>query len=515
MKIVVIGGGTAGCISSLLFKKHFPSMDVTMIRSSEIGILGPGEGLTPSINQFLKDLKIPIEKFIQGTGATIKHGVMFNNWNSDGSSWFHGFNNFYNDAEDQDEFLKQYKFAINTKQNLNNLDYLYHVTKNKKINLSDKNQYAFHIDAKKFIIFLEKVAEKNEIKIIDDKVVKINSNDIDKIDSVMTENNGAFDCDFVIDCSGFQRLVIGKHYNSEWESLSSVLPATKGLTCFLPQDNNFYPYTEATALKYGWSWKIPLQHRYGCGYVYDGDYITREEAELELKKLYGDSLEIVKEFDYNPGFFKTPWIKNCFANGLSSSFTEPIEATTISSMINFMKYFLLYFFPKYLKETLINENLNKVQDEFNHDIVNMQLCIASYLHAHYRTNRTDTDFWKSFNSKYPIPNPKLPGVDLPEFLKLSNLNIFNKDNIKPEGWRPYSWMALYAGNGLHNNFIEFDNNEDMVYNEYVNKIKDQSLIYQDDHLNFLQKINNNKGEKYERSKGTKKYKRPARQTKIR
>ncbi len=160
MKIVVIGGGTAGCISALLFKKHFPSMDVTMIRSSEIGILGPGEGLTPLINEFLKDIKIPIEEFIQNTGATIKHGVMFNNWNRDSSSWFHGFNNFYDNAEDQDEFLKQYKFAINTKQNLNSLDYLYYVTKNKKIDLSKKNQYAFHVDAKKFIIFLEKVAKK-------------------------------------------------------------------------------------------------------------------------------------------------------------------------------------------------------------------------------------------------------------------------------------------------------------------------------------------------------------------
>jgi tryptophan halogenase len=248
MKIVVIGGGTAGCISALLFKKNFPSMDVTMIRSSEIGILGPGEGLTPVINLFLKTLKISKEEFIENTGATVKHGVMFNNWNKNGSSWFHGFNNFYDNAQDKDKFLKQYKVAINIKENLNDLDYLYHVVKNKNIDLSDKENYAFHVDARKLVIFLEKVAERIGIKIVDDEVIKVNSDSINNIESIVTKNNDLFYCDFVIDCSGFKRLVIGKHYNSKWENMSSVLPATKGLACFLPQDNNFYPYTEATAL---------------------------------------------------------------------------------------------------------------------------------------------------------------------------------------------------------------------------------------------------------------------------
>jgi hypothetical protein len=301
--------------------------------------------------------------------------------------------------------------------------------------------------------------------------------------------------DFVIDCSGFEKLIIGKHYGAEWESLSSVLPATRGLACFLPQDNKFYPCTEATALKYGWSWKIPLQHRYGCGYVYDGNYIDEKEAELELRELYGDSLEVVKHFVYSPGFFKTPWIKNCFANGLSTSFFEPIEATTISSMINFMDLFLFYFFPTYLKEIDKDKKSTIVQNNFNNDFFNKQIGIASYLHMHYRTNRNDTDFWKLFNSKHPIPNTQWPDIDLPDFLKLSSLNIFDKDKIKPLYWREYSWFALYAGNKLHENFVELDTDQVVEYNEYIKDVKSYSLKYKDDHLQFLKQIKTNKGEK--------------------
>lgn len=492
MKIVVIGGGTAGCISALLFKINFPSFDITMIRSSEIGILGPGEGLTPAINSFLKDLKISIEDFIENTGATIKHGVMFKNWNNDGSDWFHGFNDFYNTSNDKDDFLKYYKVAINSKKNLNEADYIYHIVKDKKIDLSDKTKYAFHADARKLVVFLEKIAKNKGIKIVDNKVVKINFDSFDNIKEIVTKDNNVFECDFVIDCSGFEKLVIGNHYNAEWESMSSVLPATKGLACFLPQDDKFYPYTEATALKHGWSWKIPLQHRYGCGYVYDGNSISEKEAELELKKLYGDSLEIGKHFVYSPGFFKTPWIKNCFANGLSSSFFEPIEATSISFVIDSMNLFLLRFFPKYLNQIDSDKNSTLVQNNFNNDLIRKQVGIVSYLHAHYLTNRNDTDFWKLFNNKFPIPN--WPYVDLPEFLKLSNLNIFDKNRTKSLYWREYSWLALYAGNKLHKNFIELDTNEVMVYNEYVDNVKNHSLKYKDDHLHFLKQIKTNKGE---------------------
>ena len=488
MKIIVVGGGTAGCISALLFKAYFPSFDITIIRSSEIGILGPGEGLTPATNNFLRRIKVSKEEFIENTGATIKHGIMFKNWNSDGSSWFHGFNHVYNNFKDKDLFLKYFKVAVNKGENLNNLDFSYRMASNKKINLQNPKEYAFHVDARKLVIFLENVAKNKGIKIIDDKVIKINSNDLNNIDSVLTENNNLFDCDFVIDCSGFEKLIIGKHYSSEWQSLSFLMPATMGLTCFLPADDKFYPYTEATALKYGWSWKIPLQHRYGCGYVYDGNSISPEEAELELRELYGDSLQVNKNFVYSPGFFKTPWVNNCFANGLSSSFFEPIEATTIESMINNMDLFLLFFFPKYLQQQDKDKNSKVVQDSFNSQFVNNQFGIVLYLHMHYKNNRKDTNFWKSFNSKYQDPNKEFLDNNLPEFLKLFNLNIFDKNTIKSNFWRESSWLSLYAGNKLHENFIDLDTNDVIEYNEYIEKVNGISLENKEDHIHFLNKI---------------------------
>ena len=43
-KITIVGCGTAGLISSLILKKAFPLIDINIIYSSKIGIIGVGEG---------------------------------------------------------------------------------------------------------------------------------------------------------------------------------------------------------------------------------------------------------------------------------------------------------------------------------------------------------------------------------------------------------------------------------------------------------------------------------------
>ena len=38
------------------------------------------------------------------------------------------------------------------------------------------------------------------------------------------------------------------------------------------EKEDLFPYTKAIAMKYGWIFEIPLQHRVGRGYIFDSDW---------------------------------------------------------------------------------------------------------------------------------------------------------------------------------------------------------------------------------------------------
>ena len=52
--IAIVGGGTAGCISALVLKRRFPSLDIRIIESEKIGIVGVGEGTTEQWEDFVE-----------------------------------------------------------------------------------------------------------------------------------------------------------------------------------------------------------------------------------------------------------------------------------------------------------------------------------------------------------------------------------------------------------------------------------------------------------------------------
>ena len=78
--IIVVGGGTAGCISALMLKKRYPYKNISIIESSKVGIVGVGESSTEHWTSFCKFIGINPLVAITKCNGTFKHGVYFENW---------------------------------------------------------------------------------------------------------------------------------------------------------------------------------------------------------------------------------------------------------------------------------------------------------------------------------------------------------------------------------------------------------------------------------------------------
>ena len=79
MKILVVGGGTAGFISALILKT-FTDSQVDMVYSSGIDPIGVGEGSTEHFYEFLRFVGISPVSVIKNCDVTYKCGVMYKGW---------------------------------------------------------------------------------------------------------------------------------------------------------------------------------------------------------------------------------------------------------------------------------------------------------------------------------------------------------------------------------------------------------------------------------------------------
>lgn len=393
-EIIVVGGGTAGWLTALTLKKITKEFNITLIESDEINIIGVGEGSTPNFPLLLKVLDISFVDFFTSTNATHKLGISFENWDKTGGKYFHPFTsekkeNDWSINNDKD-ISKEYLGYI-IKEGLNIDD----IILNSKLAYSNKtatftNTYALHFDSQLVTKYLKSIAETRGIKIINDTVVDVVTDD-KKIKSLILKNGNVSDVDFLFDCTGFKRLFVGEHYKTNWISYNKQLKVNKAITFFKKQHlDKIEPYTRAIAMKYGWMWMIPLQDRIGCGYNFDSSFTTVEEAKNEIEDFFKEKIEFKKEIDYNAGRFENVWVENCIAIGLSSAFTEPIEATSIFNAINQLSLISENMLLKYF------DGNKKVISDYNEVISLLNDDIVDFLQFHYFTNRTDTEFWKTY-----------------------------------------------------------------------------------------------------------------------
>ena len=403
-KIVIVGGGASGWAASLMIQKRMPSLDISVIESEEIGILGAGEGTVPNFVEFLNYVDIDLQEFICSTNSTFKNGVKFTNWNGDGKYFYHNFPSV-EPSMSKDAFNKYNVFwFLNTQNNIEseNFDFASLANNNNKcLNMINNNQiqqlgsFAIHFDATLLAKFLKEKALDRGVKRVEGKVSAITNNQDGDIEYISVGNE-KIKCDFVFDCSGFARLIIGDHYKTKWNSYSEYLPVNSAIPFFLDIDPSIIePYTEAIAMKHGWMWKIPLQSRYGCGYVFDSNIISEVEAIKEIEEYLGFEPFYPRKtkggFKFDPGCFENVWVKNCFALGVASGFVEPLEATSFYTWLEFLKEALSDIDALFNKNQNYINNVNKKWNKFNNEVM-------SFIYFHYITKRDDSVFWQQFRN---------------------------------------------------------------------------------------------------------------------
>ena len=465
---VIVGGGTAGWMTALFLKKNYPWVNITVLASAEIGILGAGEGTTPHFIQFMDSVGIAVSDIVKYAKGTLKSGIKFTDWNGDDTSYFHPFfentniNSFeINDAMNGGGVSTIVLDAISKGNSLD--DVLFSANSSNKnlvnfvpsLNIENKNQnpinhfnslssFGMHFDARLLAKFLKKNAMYQGVRYVESELDQIISNEEDgAIKEITTKRGDKIPCSFVFDCSGFNRLIIGKHFNSDWKSYSDSLPMKRAIPFIIPNESNDVPpYTESIALKYGWMWKIPVEGRFGCGYVFDSDFISDEQAMDEIRERLGADIEFGKPFTYEAGRYKQTWIKNCIAIGLSAGFIEPLEATSIWTIIASLNEYISNNLGAITKKPFyidrFNDRVNKFHDE-----------TKDFIYLHYLTKRNDSEFWKTFKDKNKIteniykflvqckmtmPDSKFlrsinNAYDLSSFYSITNgLHLFNIEN---------------------------------------------------------------------------------------
>ena len=442
--IVIVGGGTAGWMAAASLQHHFRGtpLKITLIESSEIGTVGVGEATIPTIRRFYQALGLTDLDVMKATSATCKLGIRFNDWLEPGSSFIHPFGLFGQDLKGvpfHNYWLRLRQAGIDPGP-MGDYSLGASLAAAGKFTLPSRNppsslsifDWALHFDAGLFAKLMREVAEKAGVTRVDARITRVNLRPEDGfIESVDLDTGGRVAGELFIDCSGFRGLLIEEALQTGYESWDHWLMCDSALAVQSEGQGAPPPYTDVTALPAGWRWRIPLQHRYGNGYVYSSRHVSDEAARQTLVGAIDERLlREPRTIRFKPGRRLKAWNKNCIALGLAAGFLEPLESTSIA---------LIETGIDKIKQLFPDRSFNPVViDEFNDMSRREMERVRDFVILHYKANRrTDTDFWRHCRE-----------MSVPDTLQ-RKLDLFQARGhfvrYRWEMFQPASWLAIYAG----------------------------------------------------------------------
>lgn len=418
IKIVIVGGGTAGWMTAGFFSKHYGGNGITIIESPIIPKIGVGESVTPHVSSFFDEIGVDRHHWMKHTSAVYKFANKFVNWRSgNGETEYFSFtyttpaDNFYKDIV---QAKSQMDFSNNT-TNERTTDYLLEMMKRKDADRFDKYfnpqfhymeknvspfrgydcllnapfSYSQHINAELAGNYIrDYVAIPRGVKHIMATVVGIN-NTGDNINSLTLDNGEIVQGDLFIDCTGFHRALIK---NLGWPTKEyEHHPIDSAWVCqteYVDQQQEMVNYTQSIAEPHGWRFKIGLYHRMGNGYCFSSKHVSDNDALDHFIKQIGPQRTNPRLIKWTPTRLEKFGSGNVAAVGLSCGFVEPLEANSLYVIISSIRR-LFEVTKEYTKLGIFN--FSTYNDKMKYTIND----IADFILVHYTlSSRDDTEFWK-------------------------------------------------------------------------------------------------------------------------
>ncbi len=400
--VLVLGGGSAGFIAAITLKRKLPHLNVRVIRSADIGVIGVGEGTTQLFPKFFfEQLGLKIDRFYAGAEPTWKLGIRFI-WGP--RPYFHysftkPFGSRLSDLERNTGFYLEEDFA--------NADMWYALMEqDRALPRTEKGRpafgnhaaLAFHVENRKLVEYFETLARKLGVEIQEAKVEHVERSE-HGVAALRLDNGERATGDLYIDASGFRSELLGRALEIPYHSYADTLFCDRAVIgAWRRTDEIIKPYTTAETMDHGWSWQIDHETIINRGYVYSSRFVdddtAREEYLRKNPKANPAETRVVK---FRSGRYATMWQDNVVGVGNSAGFVEPLEASSLQVII---------LQCRTLAECLIDsegEPSPSVRALYNKAITESWDDVRDFLAVHYKFNtRLNTPFWQACREEIPL-----------------------------------------------------------------------------------------------------------------
>jgi len=401
-RLCVLGAGSAGLLAALTLKRKLPHLDVLVVRSPEIGIIGVGEGTTNAIPKLLfEHLGLKPYQFYEMAQPTWKMGLKLL-WGPR-PEFFYSFGiEFTGRPGGQGEYSGAYCLEGEEVPLAGEITATMAAGKcfprSAHGTPAMHGSHAYHIENRKFVAWLETVCLAIGVEIRDGTMSRVESTG-ETVHALHLESGERIAADLFIDASGFRSEIVGRHFGVPWRDFGNALFCDRAVIGFWDRsaEEPVLPYTTVETMNSGWCWRIEHERVVNRGYVYSSRFISDDEARAEYQAKNPKAPAEPRVVKFRTGCLEKAWVGNVVAVGNAVGFVEPLEATALQVLAQQCVLLTGSLIASECRPTATMRDLHNKTHTLKWNAV------RDFLACHYAFNtRLDTTFWKHCRNETPL-----------------------------------------------------------------------------------------------------------------